>query len=522
MQRQAGGQKRVAWQGGARPLRLVWPPSSAGWLSSVGFVAAALFAPRPAEGAGYYAGPVGSRAMGRGGAFVARADDLSAAFYNPAGLSKSAAPLSLQLENRAAHSSLTFARDATRDGVASSAPLVDFEASENQRRWRPFGPLVGVASNFGLRDLTFAMMSFTPSGAANTEFPVEGGQKYLLVKRDVVVVNTSVSAAWRPRPNLAVGISIHAISVPSIHYQLVVDNTPGTGVDVYNPVSSALDMLTTIHAADPFTLNLTAGFWARPDDNLEVGLSAQLVPANIEANGTLKVEPVSPATLAILGSLDPPLSGAEAIVLTRGGEPANDVRLELPLPLTFRAGARFFTRRADGSEPFDVEVNATYETWSRVDAFTMDGDGLQATFAGLPIAPIPLSRLSVPKHWQDSLTVAVGSDLQPAGLPLALRCGVYYESPVTRPAYAHVDFPGGAHVGIGAGFSVPLGPLALHLAYERRQMLSFHTAEAMGQVRQIKPNLGANPLPDATPPVVNAGTYTFGSHNVALALALGL
>jgi hypothetical protein len=49
-------------------------------------------------------------------------------------------------------------------------------------------------------------------------------------------------------------------------------------------------------------------------------------------------------------------------------------------------------------------------------------------------------------------------------------------------------------------------------------MLAYHTAEAEGQVRQIKPNLGANPLPAADPPVVNAGTYTFGSHNLALSI----
>jgi long-chain fatty acid transport protein len=482
----------------------------------------AWFAPAQAYGAGYYAGPVGTKAMGRGGAFVARADDLSAAFYNPAGLSKLTTPLALHVENKAAFSSLTFARDPTRDGRSESAPLVSFDTSENERRWRPLGPMIGVASNFGLRDFTFALLSFTPSGAANTEFPLEGGQKYLLVKRDVVVVNTSLSAAWRPQPNLAIGVSVQAISVPSINYQLVIDNTPAAGVDVYNPVSSALDVLTTIRASDPFTLNLTAGLWARPEDHFEVGLSAQLVPANIEAKGTLHVQPISPITLDILSGLEPPIAGEEAITLTRDGEPANDIRLKLPLPLTFRAGARFIDRFQDGSERFDFEVNATYETWSRVDAFTMNGNGLQAGFSGLPVAPVPLSVLSVQKQWQDSLTLAIGSDIQPAGVPFAVRCGAYYETAVAPAPYAHVDFPGGAHVGVGAGFTVPLGPLAVHLAYERRQMLSFHTSESEGRVRQVKPNLGANPPPAATPPVVNAGTYTFASHNLALGLALKL
>lgn len=486
--------------------------------ASAGLVMTLGLASPPAHAAGFYAGPIGTKAVGRGGAFVARADDLSAAFYNPAGLAKRTGPLQLQVENKTSYSSLTFGRDPTHEGPTESSPLVDFEVSENQRRWRPWGPLVGVASNLGLRDFTFALMSFTPSGAANTEFPLEGGQKYLLVKRDVLVVNTSLSAAFRLRPNVAIGISAQAVSVPSINYQLIIDNTPGTGVSVYNPVSSALDMMTTLRASDPFTLNLTAGLWARPDEHLELGLSAQVLPANIDARGTLGVVPVFPATVELLGGLRPPVSAEDAVQLSRDGQPANDIRLKLPLPLTFRAGARFVDPRADGSERFDVEVNATYETWSRVDAFTMYGDNLEARFVAIAATPIPLDRISVPKHWQDSLTVAVGSDISPEGLPLTVRGGAYYETPVTPKPYAHVDFPGGAHLGAAIGLTLPLGPVALNVAYERRQMLSFHVSESEGEVRQLKPNLGANPLPAASPPVVNAGTYTYGSHNLALGL----
>lgn len=489
-------------------VSLVWAAVSVGGASG-------------AQAAGYFGGPVGATALGRGGAFVARADDLSAAFYNPAGLAKAPGWLRLQLENKAAYSSLTFSRDPTRDGRSESAPLVDFETSDNARKWRTLGPLVGLQSDFGLRNLTFALVSFTPSGAANTEFPQDGAQKYLLVKRDVVVINTSLSAAWRARPNLAFGVSLQAISVPSIYYQLVIDNAPGAGVDVYNPVSSALDMLTTIRASDPLTWNLTAGLWARPEPGLEVGLSAQVLPANVEARGTLHVAPIDPAALAVLAAQDPPIPPESAVALTRDGAPADDIRLKLPLPVVVRAGTRFVDRRADGSERFDIELDATYETWSRVDAFTLNGNRLQATFAGLSSDPIPLDVIAVQKHWQDALTLALGTDVSPRDLPVVLRGGVYYETAVTPKAYAHVDFPGGAHVGVTAGLSLPLGPASVHLAYERRQMLTFHTSESEGRVLQVKPNLGDNPSPAASPPVVNAGRYAFASHNLALGVRWG-
>ena len=51
-------------------------------------LAAALLAAGPATAAGFSIFEAGSRATAMGGAFVAQADDLSAMFYNPAGLAK--------------------------------------------------------------------------------------------------------------------------------------------------------------------------------------------------------------------------------------------------------------------------------------------------------------------------------------------------------------------------------------------------------------------------------------------------
>lgn len=488
-------------------------------LALAGFAAALVGPPRWASAAGYYAGPVGTKAAGRGGAFVARADDLTAAIYNPAGLVHLRSPLGIQLENKASYSSFAFTRDPTRDGLASSSPLISFNPSENEARLRLAGPLLGVASNLGLRNWAFALVAYTPSGASKAQFPEGGGQRYLLVAKDIVVINSSLSAAWQALERLAFGVSAQVISVPSIKYQLVIDNAPGAGVDVYNPVSSVLDMLTTLRASDPFTLNLTAGLWAKPYEHFEFGLSAQLVPANIDARGTLQVEPVSPVALGILEQQDPPIPPGSAISLTRDGVAANDIRVELPLPLTFRAGVRFFEPSADGQELYDLELDATYETWSRVRAFRMDGNHMEARFAGITADAIPLDVISVQKHWQDTLTLAVGGDVRPIAWPVSIRGGAYYETGTAPEAYANVDFPTGPHLGLTAGLTVPLGPLAVNLAYEWRHMIPFRTVEAQGRVRQVKPNLGDNPRPEAAPPVVNAGSYRSSSHSVGFGVA---
>ncbi|MCL4810069.1 MAG: hypothetical protein KJ062_20105, partial [Thermoanaerobaculia bacterium] len=56
----------------------------------------ALVAAGPASAAGFSIFEAGSRSTAMGGAFVAQADDLSAMFYNPAGLAKQAEKGKLQ------------------------------------------------------------------------------------------------------------------------------------------------------------------------------------------------------------------------------------------------------------------------------------------------------------------------------------------------------------------------------------------------------------------------------------------
>src|SRR5512146_585406 len=73
----------------------------------------ASVAPR-AHGAGYYSGTQGARAAGRAGAFTAKADDLTAVVFNPAGLAHIDQSL-LQVSNRFSYSSADFTRAPTLD-----------------------------------------------------------------------------------------------------------------------------------------------------------------------------------------------------------------------------------------------------------------------------------------------------------------------------------------------------------------------------------------------------------------------
>src|SRR5690606_20600189 len=195
-------------------------------------------------------------------------------------------------------------------------------------------------------------------------------------------------------------------------------------------------------------------------------------------------------------------------------QPANDVTLELPLPLTFRAGVRYVGLSA-GRELFDVELDLVYETWSRVERFTMDGDGLVATFRA---QPVDIGLIEIEKQWRDTLGVHLGGDVVALPDLLVARGGLFYETAVADESYANVDFSSGKQLGFGLGTSWFLGGLELALGYEFRVQPPITVSEDAAGVYQEVPASQCDP-PYTDPdfchaeylgqpaPSVNAGTY---------------
>ena len=101
----------------------------------------------PAFAGGYFSGEKGAHASGRAGAFTAKADDIMAVAYNPAGLSKLDGWL-LQVGNRFSYNAYEFTRKPTLDwgnlenGVP---PYVTFAPVENETPWQLLDPLLGAA-----------------------------------------------------------------------------------------------------------------------------------------------------------------------------------------------------------------------------------------------------------------------------------------------------------------------------------------------------------------------------------------
>lgn len=483
--------------------------------------ASAVAAPALADG-GYYTGPLGPRAAGRGGAFVARADDLTAISTNPAGLAEIEGT-TFQVGNQFAYYGYDYTRAPTLDygneqnGVA---PLVTFPKVSNGTPWQLALPFIAAASRFGLRDWAFGVALFAPPGISREQFPQSGGQNYMMVDRQAIILDADVSAAWRFHDLVGVGVTVEWITVPRLDYSLMINAAPFQG-SAY-PVSSPYDILAQTTGSDWLTFNTTIGGWLRPRPWLEFGVAGQVIPANIVTKSNLSLSPAAP---------NGPLMGAVATT-GRNGSFANDVTIKLPLPLTARAGGRYRHLRG-GREIFDLEADVEYETWSRTQAFTLDTGGLTATVQSPSIdQSVPLGQIQIGKHWNDVFSVKVGGDFNVVPDRWTLRAGAYYETAAAPAAYANVDFPGAQVLGAALGGSLLLRRLEIALAYQLRYQPSFTVSEADARFYQQTPGnpcsmggppysaaQGCNPNLVGQPgPVVNAGAYASTSHLVSVAL----
>jgi long-chain fatty acid transport protein len=461
-----------------------------------------------AQAEGYYSGTKGARAGGRAGAFVAKADDVSAVAHNPAGLTQIDGTV-VQVGNRFSYNAYEYTRAPTLDWGASNEapPYVRFDTVRNERPWQALEPLAGAASNLGLEDWAFALAVYAPAGVGKEVYPIDGGQRYMIVRRESIILNYTASAAWKYQDVFGLGASLQWIDVPLLKYQLVID--ANVFPRVANPVSSTMDMLATVEGSDRFTLNAIVGAWYRPAPFLELGLSGQVIPSKIQTESTLGIDAASPG-------LDDP-------ALLRNGEPANDVSLSLPLPLTARMGVRYIGS-SQKRELYDVELDVGYETWSRVDRFRLDASGL---FAELEETDLEVGVIDVPKQWRDTVSVRLGGDY--AALPdlLTFRGGVFYESAVADRRYAAADFVGGQQLGGTLGLSLYLKDVELALAYEYREQPTVRVTAADSRVYQQVPGsrcqapytdedaCNANYLGRPAPPA-NAGSYWAQSHALSL------
>lgn len=373
-----------------------------------------------ARASAYYFLDSGARSIGRGGAFVVGADDMTAQYYNPAALRNIRRPI-FNLNGWAITQHVGFDRadeagEEPFEEVFNESPPI-YEPSGGFAMPLPFLPRARVALGM-----------YVPS-SPYMAYPDDGAQRYTIQNSLIWQVYAGPSASYDVTDWLTLGAGLQYTFL-RVEQQLTVTTVPDGSDDPTNDIS--LDLKTW----DKSKFAWNAGFLVRPTPWLEIGGSVQ-PPISYEAPGTLK------ATFAEDHPLKQFIEGEEFT--------DDDVLLHVAVPLIVRAGVQVAP-----VQKAKVEADFTWTRWSTLSELRVTE--LDMRIPANPDAPFPLDweeavvtdDVIFPTGYQDSISVRVGGDYEVTPWAKA-RAGAHYESSAVPPELQGAGVVDGSKWGVGGG-----------------------------------------------------------------------
>jgi long-chain fatty acid transport protein len=395
--------------------------------------AAALGWPGESAGAGLDFSDRGVRPLGRGGAFVAGADDLGAIWYNPAGIAYAGTSILLDA------SWLHFTSDVTRrTQVTATDGTVSVVQSPAVSGTTPFIPIPTVAGSFAFgaeRQFTVAAGVFSPYSPI-ASYPMTIGDpaqpspvRYSLVSLDGSTL--AVAGGWfayRPIEQLSIGVGVEVL-LGGFQSTVVFSACPADRL-VCAAEQPQYDALSEVKAGPIVAPSGNAGVIYAPDRRVRIGLSGQL-PFHIDA----------PAKVTVRLPDATEFDGAY--------QQGNDARMRFNLPAVLRIGVEVRPERA-----LRAEISYVREFWSSHASIDVVPQDIQLYgVAGFP-SPFGVSPISLPRNFQDTSSVRLGGEYTLG--QVTLRAGLAYEQSAIPTAYLSpltVDLDK-VTAAVGAGFSV--------------------------------------------------------------------
>ena len=365
-------------------------------------------APATASAGGFYLTDRGVRPLGRGGAFIAGADDQHAIWYNPAGLMSAGSGLLLDA------SLVNFGNAYTRSALPDrSMDPVTFETTRGEGAALPIPTLV-ASHNFGLRNFMFAAGAYAPY-AAITSYPDSptASQRYSLVTLDgSLLVVAGLWAAWRPHPMVHIGAGVSALTGTFIARQAL-SACPATITCA--PEDPQWDAMASINVGPIFAPTANVGVQFMPHRMIAFGASYQL-PYNIDA----------PAKLGVRLPSASYYDGAEV-----SGDAA---RVQFRLAPVARVGVEF--RPLPSTR---VELAGVWEGWSVHERIDIAPDNIALTNVR-GVGTYQVGALSMNRQFQDTWSLRLGGEHLTnlgRGFGLQARFGVSYETSATANEYTN-------------------------------------------------------------------------------------
>lgn len=401
-------------------------------------IAASLSVTTESKASGLYFSDRGVRPLGRGGAFVAGADDIGATWYNPAGLAD--AGTSILLDASWLHFSAEFTRQTNVTDAAGAVHTYTFPTVDGTSPVLPI-PTLGASYNFGAKKQFTAAFSLFAPYTAITSFPSTlNGQpapsRYSLVTLDgSLLVVPGVYFAYKPIEQIRLGVGLQMLT-GTFKSSVDFSASPPDRV-IAAPEDPAYDALSQLDVGPIFAPSANAGITAVPEKHFRIGISGQL-PFVIDAPGHTNVRLPS------------------AVEFDNARQVGDDVSVHFELPAVFRAGIE--VRPIDKLRFEAAFVREFWTTHHSIDIAIKDVTLTGVT--GFP-SPFKVSNISIPRNYDNANSYRLGGeytiDVPKTDYAIDVRAGFNYDESAVPPAYLSpltidmdkytVSLGGGLHIG---------------------------------------------------------------------------
>ncbi len=311
--------------------------------------------------AGFAVTAQGAAASGKGGAFTAQADDPSAIYYNPAGIS--------QLKTSEVLVGTTVILPDT-----DYSPLQTGLAVEEEPQTF-FLPQLYVTAPIG-RDLTAGLGLYTPFGVA-TDWPTDWDGRFQITYVGVQATMLTPTVSWQMSPTVAVAAGMNVAYVKLTERRQI--NLSRVGEDAgFGPVPGNPEGAVEVEG-DTVGLGYNLGTMIAPSDKWQIGLAYRSeVRADIndaQADFTIPAGPFTPFF------------------------PDGQAETTVTLPPSVRAGVLFRP-----TPQWNIEGEAIWTGWSTIDQLVIKFDP--------PPAPPAVPPDTTPLLWDDAMAYGVGTQYE--------------------------------------------------------------------------------------------------------------
>lgn len=439
----------------------------------------------------------GVEQYGRGGAWVARASDPLAAWFNPGALAtqKSGVTLDVNLIWQKTCFNRVDA-NGNPEQASGGGPTATYPAQTcNSNSGTPFpNPSLAVAYRVNEK-LALGFFVGGPNAAGKAEWPdavmgtnaagkptaVPSPTRYMLLSSEGLVVNPTLSVAYSVTPTIHVGAGftwgIASLKLSNVSTALL--PSTATRDDWSSDIKATLDV------KDLFVPGAVAGALWEAADNVDLGAWVHWSDA-VRASGDAHIEGFyynavgsspeklvkDPSQYCPIGPTGSQTTGPQNCTDTPKGE----AKLTIPAPFEAKIGTRFHMPRAKAADApgaatsgvpayrdpiandvFDVELDVTYAHNSSVqDLQIRFPTGITIPWAAGGAVP---PNADVPHHYKDVVGLRLGGDYVIIPDRLAVRAGGFFETQGQDPAYANIDFVPAQRLGVSGGGTLRLGPV---------------------------------------------------------------